>query len=311
MAELIKFSKITLQDLTVIQKIALENGGSKTINKSNFTHWYLENPTASNSILKVEVDNTIEGYATTNNFVYTLDNKNYLVALPQNVLTTEKCRGKGLFGKLYYLTEKENIETNHVDFFLTSTNSLSTPIFLSKFGYLRGFCPPILIKLFSPFSLFSKVNYKPVDDLTSIKINHFNLNNSRKKNMNYFQWRYSQTNKKNLKVISVIDNNQTIGYAFLIAQIKKGFRVLMLADIICSNEKFYSKIIKACHTYASKNFYVGFLMFELQNENINHGSNIKLKNKFNFLVKGKCDDETKKLSQIKFNYFFGDLDYFW
>jgi len=85
----------------------------------------------------------------------------------------------------------------------------------------------------------------------------------------------------------------------------------MLADIICSNEKFYSKIIKACHTYASKNFYVGLLMFELQNNNINQGRSIKLKNKFNFLVKGKSDDETKKLSQVKFNYFFGDLDYFW
>lgn len=311
MSELVKFSKITLQDLPIIQKIALENGGSKTINESNFNHWYLKNPSASNSIFKVEVENSIEGYATTNNFVYTVENKNFLVALPQNVLTTEKCRGKGLFAKLYYLTEKENLETNKVDFFLTSTNTMSTPIFLSKFGYLRGFCPPILLKLFSPLSLFSKVNYKQQEDINAIKIDHNDLNNSRKKNLAYFKWRYSQTNKKNLTVISIIENNQIIGYAFLIKQIKRGFKVLMLADIICSNEKFYSKIIKACHTYASKNFYVGLLMFELQNNNINQGRSIKLKNKFNFLVKGKSDDETKKLSQVKFNYFFGDLDYFW
>jgi len=65
MSELVKFSKITLQDFPIIQKIALENGGSKTINESNFNHWYLKNPSASNSIFKVEVENSIEGYATT------------------------------------------------------------------------------------------------------------------------------------------------------------------------------------------------------------------------------------------------------
>ena len=41
------------------------------------------------------------------------------------------------------------------------------------------------------------------------------LNNSRKKNLAYFKWRYSQTNKKNLTVISIIENNQIIGYEFI------------------------------------------------------------------------------------------------
>ena len=35
------------------------------------------------------------------------------------------------------------------------------------------------------------------------------------------------------------------------------------------------------------------------------------KNKFNFLIKGKSENQTQLLSEIPLNYYFGDLDYFW
>lgn len=306
------FNKIQVEDAPGLHELAKKNNGNSNLNKKNLDHWYFKNPLKSNSLWKVERNFVIEGYATTNNFIYTLDGKDYLVALPQNVLTSTKIRGKGLFGKLYYKTEIENIEKNGVDFFLTSTCAMSTPIFLNKFKYLRGICPLVLIQTAGITALFSKKKYTLLKDIYSIpSITHFNLNNSRKKNLEYFKWRYSECEKKNLNIISVSENNNIIGYAFLITQRKFGVRILILADIICEEEENYSAIIDTCHAFATKNFYVALIMFELSVSCRKKGFNISIKNRFNILVKGNTQEETKKLSTQAFNFFFGDLDYFW
>jgi hypothetical protein len=306
------FSRIQLDDAPALQELAIKNGGNRNLNEKNLNHWYFKNPVKSNSLWKVEKDSVIEGYATTNNFIYTINNEEKLVALPQNVLTSKNIRGKGLFGKLYYMTEIENIEKNGVDFFLTSTGQMSTPIFLKKFEYLRGFCPLILIKIASLPSLFARKKYALIKDINSIpSIGNSNLNYSRKKNIEYFKWRYSECEKKNLKIISVSDNNKLIGYAFLITKKKFGIKTIVLADIICEKEENYSAIIDACHVFATKGFFAAIIMFELSCNCRRRGINFGIKNKFNILVKGKNKEETTKLSQINFNFFFGDFDFFW
>lgn len=308
----IEFGKITAKDVPSLYELALENGGNKDFTLNNFTHWYLSNPTQSNSMWKVLQNEEIEGYATTNNFIYTINGKDNLVALPQNVLTSEKIRGKGLFGKLYFKTEDENLNLNNVDFFLTSTGGMSTPIFLQKFGYLRALCPDIVAILPSPLKIFSPKKYRLIDSLKTIQFNDvFNLKNSRKKDLEYFKWRYSNIDRRLLKILEVSDAGSILGYAFLVVQKKYGIKTLILADILSDKEENILSIIEACHVYTSKNLFFALLMFKLTLKNNKQRFQLSIKNKFNFLVKGKTEKETLELSYLPLNFFFGDLDYFW
>ena len=68
----------------------------ETINESNFNHWYLKILRHPNSIFKVEVENSDEGYATTNILFATVENKLSLL-FRKIFLTTEKCKNQGLF----------------------------------------------------------------------------------------------------------------------------------------------------------------------------------------------------------------------
>ena len=155
----IKLEKIEKTDLSELKTLALENGGNKNMHEHYFEDVYFNNPSKSHSLWKAVVDNRIEGFATTNNFECELDNNNFLVAMPQNVLTSVKLRGKGMFNKLYYKTEHDNIQNNKVDYFMTFTNKLSTPIFLTKFGYLKGKCPDLLVFLSNHLHLIIKKKY--------------------------------------------------------------------------------------------------------------------------------------------------------
>jgi hypothetical protein len=306
------FRKLTLTDAIEIQNLALNNDGNKDLTESIIEHWYFKNPSGSNSLWKVILDEKIEGYATTNNFRYNINEKDCWVALPQNVLTSTKIRGKGAFGKLYFKTEIENIEENKVDYFLTMTGAMSTPIFLNKFGYLRGRSPSLLMKFFTPTLLFSKKKYKKTEDLNSIiYTTNFSFNNSRQKSFEYFMWRYGNCTKKNLKLISIFEKEELIGYAFLIVKKKFGIKFLILADIICEKKENVPLVIDACHVYATKSFFPFMTMFEISCNCKKSGINLVLKNRFNFLVKGKTKEDTEMLSSLNFNFFLGDLDYFW
>lgn len=308
----ITFSKITLKDVPALHRLALENDGNKQLTTQNFKHWYLENPVKSNSMWKAELNNEVEGYATTNNFYYNIDGNEKLVALPQNVLTSEKIRGKGVFGKLYRYTEDENREVNKVDFFLTSTGEMSTAIFLEKFGYLRGVCPDVVIQPFSLLHCFYPKTYQLVSDLNSIELEQvFDFNYGRKKTIDYLKWRYRNCSSATLKILQITKKGEKVGYAFLIVQRKKKMKVLTLVDLISRSEDEIPYIMHACSIFFSKNGYPILMYFRLNALKENRGLKIRLKNRFNFLVKGKSNEDSVFLSKMPFNYFLGDLDYFW
>jgi hypothetical protein len=303
------FSKIVQADKTAMKNLAYNNGGNKKLTEDNIEHWYFNNPFNSHSLWKVEVNGIMEGYATTNNFRYYIDNKECLVAMPQNVLTSVNVRGKGLFNKLYYKTEADNIEENKVDYFLTFTNEMSTPIFLNKFGYVRGKCPLSLITFLNPVDFFAKKKYKRVENLASIKTDPiFHFDNTMQKSIAYFQWRYKKYTPENLHVIAVTEDQQTIGYAFLKGEKKKGIRFLILADILCAKEEHIRLIVEACRIYTTRNFFSFMLMFDIPTGLNKRLLKTSVKDRFNFLVKGKTQEETKMLSEKEFNFFLGDLD---
>jgi len=301
------------QDSEEIELLALENGGRKSLNRKNITHWYFDNPHKSHSLWKAVLKNKIEGYAATNNFYHKIDEQLFLAGFPQNVFTSNEIRGKGIFKRLYFKTEIENIKNNKVDIFLTFTNNLSTPIFENKFGYKRGIQQSLLVNIPNPLNVLSKKSYQEIDSLDNVifdsKIHQFE--NGREKDLDYYKWRYSTCNPENLKILKINAENQLLGYAFLIKRKVKGISILLLADIIGKDEGSISKIIEACSIYSAKKLYPALIMFDLSNNYKNRGINFRVKQKSVFQVKGKTEDETEYLSKIKFNFFYGDLDYFW
>ena len=80
-------------------------------------------------------------------------------------------------------------------------------------------------------------------------------------------------------------------------------------DIIAINDHSVPILIDTCFTYSSKKLYLGTLTFNLPSCSIKTRLlRLKIKDRFNFLVKGKDADHTAMLSDIDFNMFFGDLD---
>jgi hypothetical protein len=302
--------KITKSDLLEVTVLASNNGGGKKFTKEFIENWYFNNPSNSASLCKVVSDEgQIEGYATTNNFMFTIEGKSLLVAMPQNVLTSIKVRGKGLFNKLYFKTESDNLNENKADCFLTFTNKLSTSIFLNKFAYIRGKCPDLLFTSFNFFDLFSRhkfVRLSSVDDVPFSSIYHFD--NAMQKNDTHFKWRYKLYSKEDLHIVEVKESDKIIGYLFLKVEQKKGIKFLMLMDVVCEGQDYYNKIIEAGFAYSTKNFFIGLLMFDSTFKIKKRIFRLRIKNRLNFLVKGKTMEDTNQLSKINFNFFFGDLD---
>ena len=181
-----QFQQIKEADFPEIEKLAIENGGNSSLNVNALKHQYFNNPSKSFTFWKVVGQNKIEGYATTNNFQFILENKKIFVGMPQNVLVSEFVRGSGLFGKLYNLTEKENREEKSIDTFLTFTNEISTPIFIKKFKYLRGMCPDLTFYISFIHFLKKDLNYVFLKTISEIDFDSFKvpiqLNNSIIKN---------------------------------------------------------------------------------------------------------------------------------
>ena len=194
-------AKIEATDKNEIELLALETERNKKFSGAYIQHWYFNNPSHSYSLWKVVLNNKIEGYATTNNFKYLIHEKPIMVAMPQNVLTSARIRGKGLFNKLYFRTESHNLDENNISAFLTFTNSLSTPIFLDKFNYKRGKCPIVFFDFFSVFNIFKKKSFErlsSIDEIGSLFFkNAYCFDNAMQKSEEYYKWRYSEYTKKN------------------------------------------------------------------------------------------------------------------
>ena len=301
--------RIRIADLSALKVLSKNNGGNPNMDEHYFEHVYFNNPFHSQSLWKVVVDNEIEGFATTNNFEFVINSQKCLCAMPQNVLTSVRLRGKGLFNKLYNQTEYDNLNDRNVQYFLTFTNDLSTPIFLNKFGYYKGKCPMLLVFISNPLKLAVKKKYQRIENFNSINFTElYAFENALCKSKEFYIWRYKLYNKTNCHIISITDNNSIIGYAIFIVQKKKGIKFLILSDIISYKKENISQIIEVCKTYAIKNLFPFFIMFQLDVDMRKSMLTIKLKDRFNFLVKGSNIEENEMLSRKNFNLFFGDID---
>lgn len=309
--EQLRLIKTDFADTPAIADFICQENNDAHVSTEYIKWWYFQNPSKSISFWHYLCDEEIVGVATTNNFyMHTAAAERKLVAMPQKVLTSAKMRGKGVFGKLYRQTEKDNLE-NGVDFFLTFTNEASTPIFLGKFDYLPGVCPDVIFVFPRVFAFFNSKNYKPVtfDSLRNVQKP---LTNGFVKDLDYFRWRYSSATEEDITILEVKgEKSAAAGYVFLKKIYKKQVPLYILLDVMILEESATRRLLKAAVNFASQNFSVGLLALDREDLSIYWRQFIhrRIKNRFNFLVKGKDKNETVELAEKKFNFSFGELDF--
>jgi hypothetical protein len=301
------FEPVSKTDMDTIHRLALTNDGNERLDKDFFTWWYEANPSGSFTFLKLVYNGSTEGYATTNNFTFCIEGINRNVAMPQNVLTSSNVRGGGFFGKLYRETESNN-RSKGFDTFLTFTNKMSTPIFTQKFKYVKGNCPDTYIFPNTVLGALGKKDYVRLGNAGEIDLeNAVSFQNSLVKNREHYIWRYANYSPEKLHIIRISKDGQQLGYAIMKSEVKKGLRFLLLMDIITLSREHLTHIVNTCKNYTFRNGFFFLLFLELDGFK-SSGLSLRLKNRFNFLVKGRDEADTLHLSQLKFNLFFGDMD---
>jgi hypothetical protein len=288
--------------------------GTRIISSAYLRWWYFQNPSQSFSFVHVQREGSIEGLATTNNFRIDIDGRYALAAMPQKVLTSRAVRGKGYFGRLYRQTEAENI-SHGVDCFLTFTNSMSTPIFLEKFGYRRGISPSVFV-VPALFSFFRRSFYRlanQFDENYLCRDDLIHTENSLCKGAEYFKWRYFGYEDSQFVVLNLVGrNSENEGYVILKRKVVMFVPLYVVMDIITHSQPNAIKLLQESLNYAIKNLAFGIMI--LENNIFPNGPPfalcMKRRNKFNFLVKARTDRLTEKLALVRFNWFAGDLDFF-
>jgi hypothetical protein len=186
---------------------------------------------------------------------------------------------------------------------------MSTPIFLGKFEYLRGICPDVILILPSFIAAAGSTKY---EEVSADAFAHSNdaIDNSFIKSLDHLRWRYSSESKANNVILKISDKNDSVaGFVVLKKIHKKGLPFYALLDIVSLGGA--ESLIAGAVKYASRKLSLGLLV--LDREDLSHHwanfTHRRVKDRFNFLVKGRDEEETASLSRTKFNFTFGDLDF--
>lgn len=272
-------------------------------------HWYFDNPHGSHCIRVAMRGDRIEGMATTNNFRLRMGGDQKLAAMPQKVLTSPALRGQGVFKKLYQETEATNLEQRGVDFFITFTNELSTPIFLNRFEYVRGQSPQIVLLPWNPARLMDKRRYRRVERFDPDLAAHVNggVDHAVVKDAAFLAWRYGGHGYVRLEV----ETGHGKGGLVLKRIRKKGVPIYVLMDLLTADAADVVELLRQGQRYATAHAAAGLMLMNnaCTAEAVRQVKHVSLGRRFAFLVKGRSDEQTQQLSQTPFNLTFGDLDF--
>jgi hypothetical protein len=305
------FERTTTAGLHSLSEFIREQTGNKNATAEYLQWWFLKNP-VSCSLHHAILNGKMAGVAATNNFRMLFNGGQKIVAMPQKVLTDSALRGRGLFSKLYFKTEEENLQTNHAGFFLTFTNDASTPLFIRKFGYTRGISPDVLLIFPGVNSLLASKKYFVGSNLAqqqNIQLANIVIDNSIVKDENHYRWRYFSYNDKIVMLTATHDSS--IQVIFLKRVVKGKIPFYAVLDVVADSESGVSQMLRHALHYSLHKFSAGLMVLNHQQVEgvIKNFLYIRVKNRFHFLVKGKSEDETATLATTKFNFTFGDLDF--
>ncbi|TCZ73113.1 hypothetical protein [Flaviaesturariibacter aridisoli] len=303
----LSFRPARVEDAGLLYALVRANGGNERLEPAFLQHWYFNNPSHSFSIETVWLDGRPEGMATSNNFRFRINGRERLVAMPQNVLTSDAVRGKGLFGKLYFRTEAANRAAG-ADTFLTFTNELSTPIFLQKFGYRRGRCPDVLLHPFHPLALLSSYRFRTLAGPEALPLSTLHRpENALLKDAAWYGWRYAAYAPGVIRFVEVSKGGRVLGALVLKKEKKKGLPFFLLMDAVAPDEATFAEVLRAAPVAATRAGAPFLLMYDAGFAPP-RGPYKRIRNRFNFLVKGTDAADTEALAETDFRLFFGDMD---
>ncbi len=270
-------------------------------------HWYFHTPSGSASVIIGEQAGALVCMATTNDHHFISTTGKALVGMPQKVLTDASLRGKGIFGKLYWASEKACLARG-VDLFLTVTNEASTPIFLGKFGYQRLPSPRMAILLpaignIPMLATDSQLNERRVQ-LTSV----WGIEKSAK----YLLWRYTQHPLREYVIAHIGTTAEELGWLFLKRIRKKGLPVMLLMDMVPAHAGAEHDLFRMARRLTLKHGCTALLCLqeEWMEPALRRTPSLERSSGFNWLVKGRDDAHTQQLLAQRFDLSFGDLDFF-
>jgi hypothetical protein len=279
-----------------------ENSAAKPLSES-YLKWWFFNTTYGDSTISFSTEQqVISGMACTRNFLLNYGDHIVQMAMPQKVLTAKNLRKKGLFSRLYFATEYANAEKQTV-IQLTITNAASTPIFLNKFGYQRGISPDIMV-IPTPLFLLQASGYtekQPAEVVLPVNLPAYK--NAILKDANYFKWRYLEYDDP----ATIIWQDKS-GDNFVFLKIKS-FKKIPAAFLLDSTFELNATELKAiCGKLAR----MGVALLVLLNPHAGKNKlpiHFRIRNRFNFLVKGQNESATSALAGTKFRLSFGELDF--
>jgi hypothetical protein len=283
--------------------------GSGQMTAERLRHWYFRNPSGSASVVIGESDQHIVGMATTNDHVFHKSGAaSVLVGMPQKVLTDERARGQGIFGKLYRASEEVCLQRG-VEHFLTITNAASTPIFLSRFGYEALPSPRLVILP----SLPSSAGVRPTGTIGPSGSEAPGKAWSLRKDHEHYLWRYDPVIGTGYHTVSSGPESDPWGTAVLRRIRKMRMPFLLLMDLVPSDPLRGADMLRSLRAFAWAQGAVGVLV--LKEDRLNTWSKQQfprweMSSGFNLLVKGRTPEHTRELLRENFELSFGDLDFF-
>ncbi|GAA4373072.1 GNAT family N-acetyltransferase [Hymenobacter koreensis] len=310
----ITITRATQADLADVVELNRTENDDDRMTTGYLDWWYFNNPFNSFSFFLARFQGKGAGMCTSNDAIFSINGKPWKSGFIQKVLTSNAVRGKGLFGKLYVKTDTDFMERGG-DCFLAFPNAVAKPIYLAKYNYSHGIYPDLTLLFTNPAHLLSGGNYEVVTKLDDafFQIASFQFNNAMIKDQKFLQWRYLTFQSPHYKYVTLAVKRagKVVGYVFLKKIKKKGLPVHVLMDVACHSETELAYLIKQARIYAAKDLSVGLLY--MGNPLIDAATRGVLRkfwpNQFDFLVKGKNQGETDELAKVKFNFFFGDLDF--
>ena len=108
-----------------------------------------------------------------------------------------------------------------------------------------------------------------------------------------------------LHILEFSKNNIVEAYAIIKFSYRKKIKICYLLETIGNFNEHYIKQLKK-YIFKNNSFFLLLLKNEKTANVYKFNIKFKIRNKFNFLVKS---NETKDLSNIKFNLTFGDIDF--
>ncbi len=287
----------------------MRSHGTDHASAEYLAHWYFDNPSGSASVIVGWLDGRIVGMATINDhYFHRKGSEVALVGMPQKVLTDERVRGKGIFGKLYHASQAACLERG-VDYFLTVTNAASTPIFLSKFGHVRVPSPGLVALSARPGNAVVRSMEGAFATTPSASTRAWSM----RKDDVHFAWRYKDYPGSVHRVLEVGPKGASDGLIMVRRVRKMGLPFLLLMDALPATPERGAALLHGARITAWRERAAGVLV--LKQEQMMpwmDGQFVKIERSsgFNLLVKGRDGEHTRRLLSDGFELAFGDLDFF-